>query len=181
MKSRKPPVEIVRRYPGVTLMVADENSGPYRLVQQVINDTDYDAYLFQDADDWSSPDRLEKLLGHAEAIAADMIGSQEVRVFCDEPEAVPVHWPLDGNQQFKERATVFPLLHPPTLVSRAALIVCSRWLATFESTAATPVMSMTTAFARWARTACSSWGWAFPAPCGMISAWTLWSRRCTTH
>ena len=52
----------MRRHPGVTLLHAAENVGPYRLVQQVIDDTDYDAYLFQDADDWSAPDRLEQLL-----------------------------------------------------------------------------------------------------------------------
>ena len=120
--SAQPPVDIVRRYPNVTLLRADENSGPYRLVQQVMNDTDYDAYLFQDADDWSAPDRLERLLEHAEATGADMIGSQEVRVFCDEPEAVPIQWPLDGNEQFKERPTAFPLLHPTTLVSRHVMM-----------------------------------------------------------
>lgn len=120
--SAQAPTDIVRRYPNVTLMQAAENSGPYRLIQQVINDTDYDAYLFQDADDWSAPDRLEKLLEHAEATEADMIGSQEVRVFCDEPEVASIPWPLDGNAQFKHRATAFPLLHPTTLVSRHALM-----------------------------------------------------------
>lgn len=116
------PLDIVRRHPGVTLLRAEENSGPYRLVQQVIDDTDYDAYLFQDADDWSAPDRLERLLEHAEATGADMIGSQEVRVFCDEPEVVAVAWPLDGNELFRGRPTAFPLLHPTTLVSRAAMV-----------------------------------------------------------
>jgi glycosyltransferase involved in cell wall biosynthesis len=120
--SAEPPLEIVRRYPNVTLMRAEENSGPYRLVQQVINDTDYDAYLFQDADDWSAPDRLERLLAHAEATGADMVGGQEVRVFCDEPEVVAIQWPLDGNAEFAVRAAAFPLLHPTTLVSRRAMM-----------------------------------------------------------
>jgi glycosyltransferase involved in cell wall biosynthesis len=120
--SARAPVDIVRRYPNVTLLQAEENSGPYRLVQQVINDTDYDAYLFQDADDWSAPDRLQRLLEHAEAEGADMIGSQEIRIFCDEPEVVPIQWPLDGNAPFKERPTAFPLLHPTTLVSREAMM-----------------------------------------------------------
>ena len=60
--SDEPPLEIVARLPHVTLLHADRNVGPYRLVQQVIEETDYDAYLFQDADDWSAPDRLEQLL-----------------------------------------------------------------------------------------------------------------------
>jgi glycosyltransferase involved in cell wall biosynthesis len=120
--SERPPVDIVRRYPEVTLLHAAENVGPYRLIQQVIEDTAYDAYLFQDADDWSAPDRLEHLLAGAEEAQAEMVGSQEVRVFCDEPESVPIAWPLDGNAAFLERATAFPLLHPTTLVSRALVM-----------------------------------------------------------
>src|SRR5262249_42072276 len=46
--SGDPPIEIVERHPGVTLLHAAENVGPYRLIQQVMDDTDYDAYLFQD-------------------------------------------------------------------------------------------------------------------------------------
>jgi len=120
--SDAPPLDIVRRYPEVTLLHAADNVGPYRLVQQVIEDTRYDAYMFQDADDWSAPDRLEHLIAGAVAAGAEMIGSQEVRVFCDEPEAVPIAWPLDGNAPFEERPTAFPLLHPTTLVSRALLM-----------------------------------------------------------
>lgn len=116
--SGQPPVEIVNRHPGVTLLHAAENVGPYRLIQQVIEDTGYDAYMFQDADDWSAPGRLEALLDGAAATGAELIGSQEMRVFCDEPEAVPIAWPLDGNAPFRERATAFSCLHPTSLVTR---------------------------------------------------------------
>lgn len=116
--SETPPIEIVSRHPGVTLLHAAENVGPYRLVQQVIDDSDYDAYLFQDADDWSASDRLEKLLEGAAATGAELIGSQEIRVFCDEPEAVPIQWPLDGNGPLEDQPTAFTCLHPTSLVSR---------------------------------------------------------------
>ncbi len=115
--SDTPPVELVARHPEVTLLHAAENVGPYRLIQQVIDDTDYDAYLFQDADDWSAPDRLEKLLEGAAATGAELIGSQEIRIFCDEPEAVPIQWPLDGNTPFQVVPTAFTCLHPTSLVS----------------------------------------------------------------
>ena len=116
--SETPPVELVSRHPGITLLHAAENVGPYRLVQQVIDETNYDAYLFQDADDWSAPDRLEKLLQGAAATGAELIGSQEIRIFCDEPEAVPIQWPLDGNTPFDDLPTAFTCLHPTSLVSR---------------------------------------------------------------
>jgi glycosyltransferase involved in cell wall biosynthesis len=116
--SDDPPLRTVQRYPEVTLLHADRNVGPYRLVQQVIEETDYDAYLFQDADDWSAPERLELLLRGAERCEAELIGTQEIRVFCDEPEVVPIPWPLDVHAEFEERATAFPLLHPTSLVSR---------------------------------------------------------------
>jgi glycosyltransferase involved in cell wall biosynthesis len=119
--SDAPPVDIVARHPGVTLLHAAENVGPYRLVQQVIDETGYDAYLFQDADDWSAPDRLERLLEGAAATGAELIGSQEVRVFCDEPEVAGIAWPLDGNAPFAERPTAFSSLHPTTLVSHDLL------------------------------------------------------------
>jgi len=116
--SGDPPLRVVQRFPQVTLLQADRNCGPYRLVQQVIEDTGYDAYLFQDADDWSAPDRLELLLRYAEQTGAELIGTQEIRVFCDEAEVTPISWPLDVHAPFEEKPTAFPLLHPTSLVTR---------------------------------------------------------------
>lgn len=64
--SPKPPEDIVMQFPQVTLLASASNGGPYRLIQQVIQDTEYDAYLFQDADDWSRRDRLSRLLRGAQ-------------------------------------------------------------------------------------------------------------------
>jgi glycosyltransferase involved in cell wall biosynthesis len=116
--SESPPLEIVARHARVTLLHAERNVGPYRLVQQVIEETDYDAYLFQDADDWSAPDRLEQLLAAGERNGAELIGTQEIRVFCEEPEVTPIAWPLDVHKQFAAKATAFPLLHPTSIVTR---------------------------------------------------------------
>jgi glycosyltransferase involved in cell wall biosynthesis len=119
--SDRPPLDIVERHPRVTLLHAERNVGPYRLVQQVIEETDYDAYLFQDADDWSAPDRLEKLLAAGERTGAELIGTQEIRVFCEEPEVAPIAWPLDVHKQFAAKPTAFPLLHPTSIVTRDLL------------------------------------------------------------
>lgn len=114
--SESPPVDIVREFPGVTLLTSALNVGPYRLIQQVIEQTDYDAYLFQDADDWSSCDRLELLLAAAANYGAELVGTQELRVFEDDT-ILPVVYPLNVSAALTEKPG-HPLLHPTSLVSR---------------------------------------------------------------
>ena len=115
--SADPPVEIARKFPQVTLLAAAENSGPYRLIQEVINNTRYDAYLFQDADDWSTYDRLELLLAEAERTGAELVGSQELRVLCDSAEVLPCLYPFDVNAALAVRPA-HPLLHPTSMIAR---------------------------------------------------------------
>ncbi len=116
--SSDPPVGIVRQFPRVILLAANENVGPYRLIQSVMEQAKYDAFLFQDADDWSRPDRLERLLDGAQATGAELIGSWEVRIFVQEGDVVRVEYPLDVNQALGNDPTAFPLLHPTSLVQR---------------------------------------------------------------
>jgi glycosyltransferase involved in cell wall biosynthesis len=120
--SDEPPLEIVRRFPGVTLLAAEENSGPYRLIQAAIDRAGYDAYLFNDADDWSARDRLEVLLAAAEATGAELIGSQEVRILIDHMDALTISYPLDVNAALREQPRSFALLHPASLVARSLVM-----------------------------------------------------------
>ncbi|NEQ23874.1 MAG: glycosyltransferase family 2 protein [Microcoleus sp. SIO2G3] len=117
--SGNPPVTIVEEFPSVTLLTAPSpyQAGPYRLIQQVIADTNYDAYLFQDADDWSTSDRLYKLLQAAEVSGAELVSTQELRVFEEESKLNPVCYPLDVNAALAEKPG-HPLLHPSSLVAR---------------------------------------------------------------
>ncbi len=115
--SGHPPITIIEKFPNVTLLTSPINVGPYRLVQQVIEDTNYDAYLFQDADDWSSCERLEKLLHAAAFSGAELIGTQEFRVYEEDSKLAPVCYPLDVNQALAEKPG-HPLLHPSSLVTR---------------------------------------------------------------
>src|SRR5271169_543436 len=87
--SSQPPIDLVRRYPTVTLLVADRNRGPYAMLQAIFERTSYDVFMLQDADDWSTPDRLELLLSRAEEKRAEMAGCQISSVWEDitpEPE-----------------------------------------------------------------------------------------------
>jgi glycosyltransferase involved in cell wall biosynthesis len=116
--SPQPPLETVGGFPSVTLLAAGENSGPYRLIQEVISSTGYDAYLFNDADDWSAPHRLEILLAEAQRTGAELVGSQEVRIMCPGPDAFPYAYPRDVNGALAAQPHAFPLLHPTSLVAR---------------------------------------------------------------
>jgi glycosyltransferase involved in cell wall biosynthesis len=113
-----PPEHIVGQFPTVTLLASAENVGPYRITQAVIDQTGYDAYMLQDADDWSSPTRLELLLAETERTGAELIGCQGYRVLRREAEVVPLTYPLDVNAALKEDPTRYALLHPTSLVSR---------------------------------------------------------------
>ena len=115
-------MDVISSYPDVTLLVAAENGGPYRLIQTAIESTCFDAYLFQDADDWSAPDRLETLLAAASDSGAELIGSHEVRVLVDQGDAVGVRYPLDVNEALVRKPTSFPLLHPTSLVGRDLVV-----------------------------------------------------------
>jgi hypothetical protein len=115
--SEEPPVSIVKEFPRVTLLTSPSNVGPYRLIQQVIEDTNYDAYLFQDADDWSTCDRLAKLIQAAHETSAQLVGTQELRVIEEQQNLVPVNYPLNVNTALKNKPG-HPLLHPTSLVSR---------------------------------------------------------------
>lgn len=118
--SPTPPADVVGSFAGCTLLAADDNHGPYRLVQQVIADTDYDGYLFQDADDWSAHDRLELLLRAAARTGADLVGCQEGRWQADRP-ALCCLFPANASRALAA-APVHALLHPTSLVSRAFVL-----------------------------------------------------------
>ena len=120
--SPHPPTDIVEQFAGCTLLVAERNHGPYRIIQQVIDDTDYDGYFFQDADDWSAHDRLDLLLRAAAQTGADLVGCQEGRWQAGESLACCL-FPADANHALAA-APVHALLHPSSLVSRALVMRC---------------------------------------------------------
>jgi hypothetical protein len=112
-----PPRDVVSAFPGVTLLCARENVGPFRLVQTVIDRTQFDAYMFQDADDWSADDRLALLLDGAETTGAELIGCQELRF--DEPAgSVSAFCYVPNASRSLRTVQRYSILHPTSLVSR---------------------------------------------------------------
>ncbi|HEX5365072.1 MAG TPA: glycosyltransferase [Acidimicrobiales bacterium] len=117
--SEDPPVDIVAAHPGVTLLHAAENVGPYRLVQQVIDATVHDAILFQDADDWSAPERLERLLEASARTGAELVGSDYVVLDTQRWSARRHLFPLDANAALRRHPTGHAQHHPAGLVARS--------------------------------------------------------------
>lgn len=116
-----PPTEIVRAFPQVTLLSVAENVGAYRLLQQVIDETSYDAYLMQDADDWSTYNRLEILLADAERSGAEIVGGQELRITCEDGKITPVCYARDVNAALRAQPDAFCLLNGTSLIGRNLL------------------------------------------------------------
>ena len=114
------PDQICRKYPQVTLLSSPGGVGPYQIVQSLVEATDFDAYLFQDADDWSEPERAERLLAAAIEYGAEIVGCQELRVDMLTEKFHPILYPLDV-QSALSLAPGHGLLHPSSLVSRFAV------------------------------------------------------------
>jgi hypothetical protein len=115
--SGEPPTSIVAAYPTVTLLAAAENHGPYRLVQQVIDETSFDVYMFQDADDWSAPERLAVELEAAAETGAELLGSHYCMVHCADLHCRPKYFPADVNAALATMPTMHALQHPTSIVS----------------------------------------------------------------
>ncbi len=115
-----PPIDIVRAFPGVTLMASVENVGPYCLVQSLINATRFDAYMLQDADDFSTVDRLSSTMDFGEQFQAELVGTQELRAFPEKERTVAFAYPIQAHLALAMRP-VRPILHPSSLISRSLL------------------------------------------------------------
>ncbi len=75
-----PPIDIVEQFPGVTLLQSKHHVGPEALVDCFVRQNHFSWYLLQDADDYSSVDRLELQMEAAERYQCEMVGTQEFRV-----------------------------------------------------------------------------------------------------
>ena len=127
--SGKPPVDVVRAYPDVTLLEAERNVGPFGLLERIIDMTDFDAYLVQDDDDWGTNNKLARQLELAEWTGAEMVCGQQLEVFhpdhlnpqqravAEHGALLQVNYPLDLNKTMKTPEYGMP--HSGTLYGRA--------------------------------------------------------------
>lgn len=118
--SPSPPAEIVGRYPEVTLLSSPRRAGPYQLIQEIFDSTSYDGYLLQDADDWSSIDRLELQLMEAERTGAELVGCQQFKIVAGRESFEAVSFPSDVNRAL-DQGPLHSLQHGTSLVARSLL------------------------------------------------------------
>jgi len=116
--SPTPPADVVRRYPEVTLLTAERNGGPYPMLRAVFEGAAYDAFLLQDADDWSAPGRHATLLAAAIATGAEMVGSQVTSVYDGIPGEPEVEYPADARAAVLREPTFHPVLMSTSLLWR---------------------------------------------------------------
>ncbi|MFM2294138.1 MAG: hypothetical protein RLZZ350_551 [Verrucomicrobiota bacterium] len=118
--SAKPPLAILKKFPQTTLLAAPENVGPYRLLQTIVNLTNYDGYLIHDADDWATPDLLALLLAEAEKSGAEIIGPQFDHVH-EDGRHEPVARPLNASAAYAADPTSHFICFGASLISRKLL------------------------------------------------------------
>jgi glycosyltransferase involved in cell wall biosynthesis len=116
------PEPVVRRYPSVSLLRNATNTGPFAILDHVLSHVSADALLFQDSDDWSTPDRLHVLLAAMRKWNAGMVGCQ-VHCVYENPEldhgsdSAPL--PHEPRAALLEKPTLHSLLLPSALISCA--------------------------------------------------------------
>jgi hypothetical protein len=111
------PLKILDAFPNVTLLSTTRNVGPEKILNNIIRATNYDAYMVQDADDWSSHDRLELSLRAMEETGADMVGTHEIRIDLRRQTLEVCAYPPDVNYAMAHAPAHF-ILHCTTLISR---------------------------------------------------------------
>jgi GT2 family glycosyltransferase len=111
------PLDLLEPFPNVTLLSPTRGIGPEKILNNIIKATDYDAYMVQDADDWSTHDRLERSLEGAERTGAAMLGSHEFRVDVPQKKLVLCIYPPDVNRAGLHGIGHY-LLHGTALISR---------------------------------------------------------------
>ncbi|KQT50293.1 hypothetical protein ASG52_25735 [Methylobacterium sp. Leaf456] len=114
-----PPTEIVQAFPEVTLMRAEANGGPYRLLQAIFAQAAFDAFMLQDADDWSHPERLALMLAAAERSRADMVGCQMTDVYEGLSPQAPIVVPEDPLAAALQEPTRHVLTMGTSLIAKA--------------------------------------------------------------
>jgi hypothetical protein len=112
------PLKYLEPFPNVTLLSTTRNVGPEKILNNIIHATDYDAYMVQDADDWSSHDRLELSLRSMEQTGADMVGTHEFRLDLPRKALELCAYPPDVNYAMW-RGLAHYILHCTSLIPRA--------------------------------------------------------------
>jgi len=111
---------LVKKYPDVNFLQMAESCGPYVIDNMVLKLTQSEMVAFQDADDWSFPDRFKKQLKLMDLYKLDACGTWSVDVdnFGD-----PIGFeafPYNASKAFGE-GYYYPLRHPTSLSYRYVL------------------------------------------------------------
>lgn len=115
------PDSIVRTFSGVSLYRNLDNTGPFSIIDRVFNGVGSDYILLQDSDDWSSPDRLKRLLDGTRRWQSDIVGCQMSTV---SDTGLPLestfdHLPFDPRAALLKKPTAHPIILPSSLISCA--------------------------------------------------------------
>jgi len=115
------PVDLLETFPDVTLLSSTRRVGSEKILDGIVKATSYNAYMVQDADDWSSHDRLELSLREAERSGADMVGTHEFRINHPSQALELGIYPPDVNAAMRQGLAHY-ILHCTSVISRALIM-----------------------------------------------------------
>jgi glycosyltransferase involved in cell wall biosynthesis len=113
-------IEPWRADPRLIVLQADRQVGPFRITNWVLENSTEPYIAFQDADDWSAPNRLRLQLDALQARRADIVGCGFF-VVAEDGSTVRIRKMVRNVNRAHRRGTKFAFLHPTALLSRHVL------------------------------------------------------------
>jgi glycosyltransferase involved in cell wall biosynthesis len=109
--------ELLEHFPQVSFLRMRERSGPYRIANLLLSLTESGFVAFQDADDWSAPERLSAQLAFLRERGFDGCGTWSLLVdLHGDPTGFELH-PENASLSIRHQLS-YALLHPTGLYRR---------------------------------------------------------------
>ncbi len=118
------PDAVLASFPSVSLYRSVRNVGPFALLDTCFARLRADGFLMQDSDDWSHPERLQRLLDAARRHRAELVGCQVRQAVPDAEGTQPIDYPPmppDPRASLIERPDGHPMMLATALVSSPLL------------------------------------------------------------
>src|SRR5438128_2083763 len=110
--------DLMTQFPEITFLKLRKQSGPYHIANLVISLTDSEFVGFQDADDWSSPQRFKSQVAFLHETEFEGCGSWFMLIDMNGDPVGFETCPENASFTLQHSSNGIPILHPSTLYYR---------------------------------------------------------------